>query len=1594
MGRRAETEELGALLQAEVVRRIEGAEVSKALRAQLHDVLQDVLARPGLSRDERRAAGHGELEGARLDGVLGLRIQRALEAALDAAWAAGCKLRTPPTTARVSRHRGERGGPLRGEAFATTLRNTLSADAAEASLASLSVSRGAPAPAAPDSQPVSLVLTDEATYEALKTQLSEASFRRAGTAAEGPPEAGSIEVVQAEAALDGAARVFARKDPAPADALDPDEADPLVGQVLGGKYRIVRRKGRGGFGTVYEAMDSMLGATVAVKVLNDRAARSSTALTEFLEEARRLTTLDHENIVRWITFDKTRDDLHYFVMEYLTGEELDKIMAREGRLDAARTTHLLLQTLDALRAAHHRKDGESLLHLDLKPQNLFVQPGEPEKVKVIDFGIGQHVGAEAIAAAHEEGSAGLLVENGELGDSDLSKSMASVASSVSAPATPGGSQVKRARGGTILYASPEQCAHLAGHRDIVALDGRSDLYSLGVMAFRMLTGAYPFERWGSMEQGFKNHLEVPPKKVGSMGVKIPRKLAGFVDRCLEKDRDDRWADTDEAYAALDAIAHPPAWPRVAAVFVPLLAAVVALMLWLQPPPRLDALALSHTVDGRSERVANSEVYLGPSRPAVTLDVAGLGDGMAGSQVRLLHFPAGTAAATAAAAGGDDGGPAGVELAGWDVGWEDGRLRLEAPPGEAFRGEVEVELRDGDGRTQPSPRFELVALTDDSWRVAGFDVPGRGDKRVARLGLQVELAVEGDGADIERVEVRHPGGTSSMLRGRPRDDGTFTYSLALNDLQLEPGPVTLEARVHDRAGGVRAETLALDVVEGRLRDTEPVINLRSCRASQTVWNVTPNSAPVLSVALARPASLRWSLLDEDGLELGGNSAPLARTHELDIARELFERARRGQLVVSLDESQAVLHPPGAESAGQGDRPLTFRYLASARPRFDVQLAGTALAEDAGPLSLNDESPTLELSLQEQVRTRLDVELRGPDGELVPLAAPAVDGSLELGRDLQDRRATLTLPLARDGEYALTVAGYPLDPNSGAELGEPTVSGPHRLRRDKTRPTPALLARTLEGAELHDGRSLLGPEAGPRLSFALSGEPARADELTVYRQLSRDGQAGGLVRDVAVREGDHYTLALPASADFGVEGPYSLEVFVNDAAGNQAERPLVVDVELATGGPEVTLVQPRPNRPWVADDGDREVRVVVEDGNGVAAVTARVVARDDAEFVAPVELLREERLEDGAESWVGRVVLDHAWSQRDVRLEIDAVDDLGLQTGETVELPLPEIDRARHGRVALARPDRPATPMRLLDLGDRDDYVFGGRNSAEEDDDFRRLGLGRFNTNALANTWQVRIPADTLVDVYIDEREVTELEFLAFVGAADGWGAAANWPREPGGADRRAELAARLEAAVAAAPDRPVTDVSWDEAAAFARWVGKRLPTLVEWECAVRGPSPDYRPYASHPGAADTALLNHDPDGEGGGAPWSTAASGDVCPRSGLRDLCSNVAEWTASPEVFTADGQRPRGNLGPHLRAHLDWLVRPEAWDGWSGAREFWVAGGSYRLPRVTFDQVRTERRERRRPDVGFRCAVDLAVVHDAMERRGAVPDAQVEVLDP
>ncbi|MEM8713826.1 MAG: serine/threonine-protein kinase, partial [Planctomycetota bacterium] len=332
-------------------------------------------------------------------------------------------------------------------------------------------------------------------------------------------------------------------------------------------------------------------------------------------------------------------------MEFLEGRELAEILEEEKQLDPFRVAKIMVDVFSALQFTHEIPDGKALLHLDLKPQNIFILGAAErgaETAKVIDFGISQNV-------SNDLAEVGQVVLDEDLEDEDLLErtifpaarpggvldsgsgrsskgSKGSSSDSSSATSSSRESRVPRAKGGTVLYSSPEQCKHLRKDGDIEVLDGRSDVYSLGVVGFKALTGSYPFERKAqTLKEAYRQHLMEPPRKVREARPKVPRRIAAVIDRCLEKDKEKRFQSAAEAKAAMERAMEPVISKGVAAAVllmaVPLSALLVYITFFVKPEySTLEGLQLV-TRDANGAEQASRR--LGNSAP---LYVASGGDG--------------------------------------------------------------------------------------------------------------------------------------------------------------------------------------------------------------------------------------------------------------------------------------------------------------------------------------------------------------------------------------------------------------------------------------------------------------------------------------------------------------------------------------------------------------------------------------------------------------------------------------------------------------------------------------------------------------------------------------------------------------------------------------------------------------------------------------------------------------------------------------------------------------------------------------------------------------------------------------------------------
>ena len=213
----------------------------------------------------------------------------------------------------------------------------------------------------------------------------------------------------------------------------------LVGSIIADRYHVLKHLGAGGMGRVYLAEHVKMGRQCAIKVLHPAMAGDSEAISRFNREAANASRIDHPNVAAIYDFGETHDGLLYLAMQYIEGETLTRIMAAEGALPPLRATDIVRQAAEGLYAAH----ALGIVHRDLKPDNIMVNAGADgvDSVKVVDFGIAKTTGETSQGVTRT----GIVV-------------------------------------GTPEYMSPEQ---LAGE----TVDGRSDLYSLALVAFNLLTGA-------------------------------------------------------------------------------------------------------------------------------------------------------------------------------------------------------------------------------------------------------------------------------------------------------------------------------------------------------------------------------------------------------------------------------------------------------------------------------------------------------------------------------------------------------------------------------------------------------------------------------------------------------------------------------------------------------------------------------------------------------------------------------------------------------------------------------------------------------------------------------------------------------------------------------------------------------------------------------------------------------------------------------------------------------------------------------------------------------------------------------------------------
>ena len=280
----------------------------------------------------------------------------------------------------------------------------------------------------------------------------------------------------------------------------PTETDLAPGTHVG-EYEVEAVIGRGGFGTVYRAIQPLIGKRVAIKLLSRRYSADGDIVSRFVAEARAVNQIRHRHIIDIFSFGQLPNDgRHYYVMEYLDGQPLDAYLAERGPMSVAEALPILRALARALDAAH----AKGIAHRDLKPENIFLARDTDGELypKLLDFGIAKLMGPDE-SLAHKTGT-GVPI-------------------------------------GTPFYMSPEQCRG----RDV---DHRTDIYSFGVLTYRLLTGTYPFD--GEIIDVLHKQIHADPEPPSSRNAAVSHEADQAVLWMMQKDPERRPRTVIAAVVAL------------------------------------------------------------------------------------------------------------------------------------------------------------------------------------------------------------------------------------------------------------------------------------------------------------------------------------------------------------------------------------------------------------------------------------------------------------------------------------------------------------------------------------------------------------------------------------------------------------------------------------------------------------------------------------------------------------------------------------------------------------------------------------------------------------------------------------------------------------------------------------------------------------------------------------------------------------------------------------------------------------------------------------------------------------------------------------
>lgn len=299
--------------------------------------------------------------------------------------------------------------------------------------------------------------------------------------------------------------------PADGEVLE-DDPSSIVGSVLDGQYQIENLLGKGGMGAVYLARHILLGDRVAIKILPPEVRNNADWLRRFRREGQAARRLRHANAVAVHDLRTAGDGTIYMVMEYVDGQTLDAELKKRGRFTPAEAFEILEPIMSVLNTAH----AMGVVHRDLKPENIMIgkagNGGEPV-VKLLDLGIAK---MREIAGVESSGTTELTMAGQVLG--------------------------------TPYYMSPEQWGELSRDGSF-EIDGRADIYSLGLVAYQMISGKRPYSAV-TLNELRREHISVSPPPLSEKVPDVSRAFSDVISRAISKDRDDRQASAGEFAAEL------------------------------------------------------------------------------------------------------------------------------------------------------------------------------------------------------------------------------------------------------------------------------------------------------------------------------------------------------------------------------------------------------------------------------------------------------------------------------------------------------------------------------------------------------------------------------------------------------------------------------------------------------------------------------------------------------------------------------------------------------------------------------------------------------------------------------------------------------------------------------------------------------------------------------------------------------------------------------------------------------------------------------------------------------------------------------------